>query len=71
MNRSQKDEERMQASMKRTRKIRNGGVSCKKCGCFHVPVITTRHAGSTTIRLRACRNCGHTFHSYEQVLEDK
>jgi len=37
------------------------GICCRKCGCSHMPVYTTRKTHRGVLRYRRCRHCGTTM----------
>jgi hypothetical protein len=46
------------------------GVCCPAPGCGHYlfKTVTTRHRGSgSTVRVKACRKCGHRIRVREQI----
>ena len=43
-------------------------LTCRRCGCAHLPVVYTRHRRNLTIRVRVCRYCGHRMVSHERLV---
>jgi len=41
------------------------GIECPKCGCRMSNVRDTRKIGSVVKRVRVCRNCGHSYFTFE------
>lgn len=50
--------------------IPTGGLSCRSCGCRHLPVLYTRpHPGGKIKRVRECRNCGRRTTTIEKNID--
>jgi len=41
------------------------GIECPKCGCKMSSVRDTRKIGRVVKRVRICRNCGHSYFTFE------
>jgi len=42
------------------------GVTCPRCGCAELHVVTTRRTPGQIIRYRQCRYCGRRMVTYER-----
>lgn len=43
------------------------GVCCPRCGDVRLRTVFTRHRDGATVRVKACRSCGHRIRTRELV----
>ena len=44
------------------------GLVCRKCGCRHFYVVSTRKVNNRVIRYRRCRYCGKSMTTQERAV---